>query len=73
MRFGKGNLTAADGKLFVISITGELAVVRADPQRFELLGRRPLLEKTRTAPGISGGRLFARDDHDIVCVDVRQN
>jgi outer membrane protein assembly factor BamB len=73
LRFGKGNLTAADGKLFVISITGELAVVRADPQRFELLGRRPLLEKTRTAPGISGGRLFARDDHDIVCVDVRQN
>jgi hypothetical protein len=31
------------------------------------------LEKTRTAPAISGGRLFARDDHDIVCVDVRQN
>lgn len=72
LRFGKGNLTAADGKLFVISITGELAVVRADPQRFELLGRGPLLEKTRTAPAISGGRLFARDDHDIVCIDVRQ-
>jgi outer membrane protein assembly factor BamB len=73
LRFGKGNLTAADGKLFVISLTGELVVVRAAPERFELLGRRPLLEKTRTAPAISGGRLFARDDHDIVCVDVRQN
>lgn len=72
LRFGKGNLTAADGKLFVISITGELVVVRANPERFEVLGKRPLLEKTRTAPAISGGRLFARDDHDIVCVDVRQ-
>jgi outer membrane protein assembly factor BamB len=72
LRFGKGNLTAADGKLFVITITGELVVVRTNSERFEVLGRRPLLEKTRTAPAISKGRLFARDDHDIVCVDVRQ-
>ena len=72
LRFGKGNLTAADGKLFIITLTGELVVVRANPQKFEVLGRQPLLEKTRTAPALSGGRLFARDDHEIVCVDVRE-
>jgi len=72
LRFGKGNLTAADGKLFIITLTGELVVVRANPQKFEVIGRQPLLEKTRTAPALSGGKLFARDDHEIICVDVRQ-
>jgi outer membrane protein assembly factor BamB len=72
LRFGKGNLIAADGKLFIITIQGELVVVNANPKRFEELGRKMLIGKTRTAPALAAGLLFLRDDRAIVCVDMRQ-
>ncbi|MCY2966409.1 MAG: PQQ-binding-like beta-propeller repeat protein, partial [Planctomycetota bacterium] len=72
LRFGKGNLIAADGKLFIVTMQGELVVVKADPRKFTVLGRKAVVEKTRQAPALADGRLFIRDDKDIVCIDVRQ-
>ena len=71
LRFGKGNLTLADGKLFMTTLKGELVVVRANPDKFEELGRMPILESTRQAPAIADGRLYVRDNHEIVCLDAR--
>jgi len=71
-RFGKGNLLAADGKLFITTFQGELVVVRATTERFVELGRKKLLRSTRQAPALAGGRLYLRDDREIVCVDVRR-
>lgn len=72
LRFGKGNLIAADGKLFVSTMLGELVVLKADPRHFVELGRKAILEKTRTAPALADGLLYLRDDHEIVCLDVRK-
>ena len=72
LRFGKGNLIAADGKLFITTMTGELVVVRATPKAFEELGRTEVLGSTRQAPALSNGLLYLRDDKEIVCLDVRQ-
>ena len=71
-RFGKGNLIAADAKLFITTMKGELVVVRATPQRYEEIGRTTILNSTRQAPALSNGRLYMRDDEKIVCVDVRK-
>lgn len=71
-RFGKGNLIAADGKLFISTMAGELVVVRATPKGFEEIGRAEVLGSTRQAPAISNGLLYLRDDKEIVCLDVRQ-
>lgn len=71
VRFGKGNLIAADGKLFLSTMKGELIVVRANPQRYEELGRAVLLGSTRQAPALSQGRLFLRDDENLLCVSVK--
>ncbi len=70
-RFGKGNLIAADGKLFITTMKGELVIARATPERYEELGRMNVLGSTRQAPALSQGRLYLRDDKEIVCVDVR--
>ena len=70
-RFGKGNLIAADGKLFISTMKGELVLVRATPDRYEELSRATVLGSTRQAPALSNGRLFLRDDKEIVCLDVR--
>jgi outer membrane protein assembly factor BamB len=71
-RFGKGNLIAADGKLFITTMKGELIVARATPDRYDEIGRSSVLGSTRQAPALSNGRLFLRDDKEIVCLDVRK-
>lgn len=71
-RFGKGNLIAADGKLFITTMKGELVVVRATPERYDEIGRSTILGSTRQAPALSNGRLYMRDDEKIICVDVRK-
>lgn len=70
-RFGKGNLIAADGKLYIATIDGSLVIVRANPQRFEELSRAKLFEGTRQAPALLDGRLYLRDLNEILCVDIR--
>ena len=70
-RFGKGNLIAADGKLFVVTRKGELIVVRASPKGYEEIGRQKVLAGTRQAPALADGRLYLRDNREIVCLDVR--
>ena len=72
LRFGKGNLIAADGKLFISTMAGELVLVRATPKAYEELGRGPVLGSTRQAPALSAGRLYLRDNKEIVCLDVRK-
>jgi len=72
LRFGKGNLIAADGKLWISTMKGELVLVRATPKEFEELGRATVLGSTRQAPALAGGRLYLRDDAEIVCLDVRK-
>ena len=71
-RFGKGNLIAADGKLFMTTMAGELVVARASSKKYDELGRATVLETTRQAPSLSNGRLFLRDGREIVCLDVRR-
>jgi outer membrane protein assembly factor BamB len=71
-RFGKGNLIAADGKLWISTMKGELVLVRATPQKFEELDRSVVIGTTRQAPALAGGLLYLRDDREIVCLDVRK-
>ena len=71
-RFGKGNLIAADGKLFMTTMKGELVVARISSDEYQELGRAELLGSTRQAPALAMGRLYLRDDREVVCVDVRK-
>ena len=71
-RFGKGNLIAADGKLFISTMKGELIIVRATPEKYDEIGRATVIGSTRQAPSLDGGLLYLRDDKEIVCLDVRK-
>ena len=71
-RFGKGNMIAGDGKLFVSTMQGELVILRANPKAFEELGRAKVIETTRQAPALAGGLLYLRDGREVVCFDVRE-
>ena len=72
LRFGKGNLIAADGKLFMTTVNGELVVARMRSTGYEEVGRGQVLGSTRQAPTLAKGLLYLRDQEEIVCLDVRQ-
>lgn len=71
-RFGKGNMIAAEGKLFISTMKGELVIARASPKAYEELGRAAVIGTTRQAPALANGLLYLRDDKEIVCLDVRK-
>lgn len=71
IRFGKGNLIAADGKLLISTMKGELVLAEASPKAFREIGRQKVLGSTRQAPALASGLVYLRDDKEIVCVSLR--
>ena len=71
-RFGKGNLIYADGKLLITTMDGEFVMVKASPDGFVELGRQKLVGMTRQAPTLANGKIYLRDDSEIICLDLRQ-
>ena len=69
--FGKGSLIAADGLLLVLGDRGTLALAEATPEAYHELARVQALKgKSWTAPTLAGGRLYLRDQSEIVCLEV---
>ncbi len=69
--FGKGSLITGDGLLFVLGDRGVLALAEATPEGYRELGRAQVFAgKTWTAPALAGGRLYLRDQGEIVCLEV---
>ena len=71
-RFGKGNLVAADGKLWISTMRGELVLVSATPEGFRELARAEVSGPTRGAPSLAHGKLLLRDDSEIVCLEIKK-
>jgi outer membrane protein assembly factor BamB len=68
---GKAAVTLADGHLWITTKKGDLALVSANPQKYEEKARvRMLAEGCRTSPTISDKRLYLRDQKDVYCLDI---
>ena len=72
-KFGLGSVTAADGKLILLSERGELFVAEASPVAFKPLARAQVLGgKCWTTPVLANGRIYCRNAKgNVVCLDVR--
>jgi outer membrane protein assembly factor BamB len=74
--FDSGNLIIGDGLIFILNgATGELSLVRANPDRYELLARAQVLKAEggeAWAPmALADGKLIVRDLRQMKCLDVR--
>ena len=71
---GKGKQTfsaspvAGDGKVYVLSESGTVAVFKAGGTEAEVLGTSEIGEELLASPAISGGGLFIRSDKSLICV-----
>jgi hypothetical protein len=65
---------AIEGHLLCMSERGTLHLVAAQPQAFAVKGELPNLMafKTWAAPAYAGGKLYLRDDHHLLCLDLRK-
>src|SRR6185436_19402060 len=70
-RYGYGQLILASGHLVILSGEGELALVRASPEKHEELARFQAIKgKTWNHPAIAGGKLLVRNGAEMACFDI---
>ncbi|MGB2715483.1 MAG: PQQ-binding-like beta-propeller repeat protein [Vicinamibacterales bacterium] len=71
-RYGYGQVILASGHLVVLTEDGNLALVRATPERHEERVRFPVLEgKTWNVPAMSDGFLLVRNLAEMAAFDLR--
>lgn len=69
-----GGILIADGKLLVLTDSGELVICAASPTEFRELSRAKVLDgKCWTVPVLSNGLLYCRSvDGQVACIDLRK-
>jgi hypothetical protein len=62
----------ANGLIYILNDEGLLSLIRAIPDRFELLAKAKVLDGHDSwgPPAMAAGRLIVRDLTTMVCVDV---
>jgi outer membrane protein assembly factor BamB len=69
--FDMGSLLAADGRLYVLGERGKLALAEATPEEYRELSQcQPLHGRCWTAPVLADGKLYLRDEQQVLCLDV---
>ena len=69
--YGKGSLIYADGQVIILSDKGKLALAEVSPEGFKEKASAQVLSGTCwTPPTLANGKIFVRDMHRIVCMDV---
>ena len=72
--FGNGSLILADGKLIALTEKGDLCLVEATPTKFHELARVTLFRggQCRAQIALANGRLYARDQKQLVCIEMKR-
>ena len=69
--YNRGSLIFADGHLFALGEEGKLALVEATPAEYREKASFQVLEgKCWTQPTLLGGRLYLRNEEELVCLNV---
>jgi len=63
-----GSPVVVDGRIYAISTSGEVVVVKAVADKFEVMGRSQLGELTHTTPAIAGGKMYIRTLKNLISV-----
>ena len=69
--YGKGTLMLADNHLIILSDRGKLGLAEATPSAYnEVASAEVLSGLCWTVPTLANGRLYARNEKEMVCLDM---
>ena len=63
------SMALVDGRLYVISMSGETIVLAPNSEKCEVLAENPLGEMTRASLAFSNGQIFARTYQHLYCIE----
>ena len=70
--FGCGSIILADGKLILLTESGDLVLAEPSPDAYHEKARASLLTgPCRAELALANGRLYRRDNKKLVCWDLR--
>ncbi len=70
--FQRGSLIAAGGHLLVLGERGKLALVPVNPSEFKEAASVEILQgKCWTMPTLAGGRLYLRNEKEMLCLELQ--
>ncbi len=67
-----GSPVWVNGKLYCITIEGQVVVIKAAPV-YELLAVNPLGEKSHATPAVAGGRMYLRTYSNLICIGGKRD
>ena len=71
--FDKGSLLIADGHLIILGEKGKLALAEATPAGYRGKASYQVLQgKCWSVPVFADGKLYVRDEEQILCLDARK-
>ncbi len=82
LQFANCFLIENNGRYFLANDQGELIIAELTKSGYKEIGRTKILEPTQKArgrtvvwshPAFAGGKIFARNDKEIVCYDLRKS
>ena len=70
--FNKGSVLLADGKLIILGERGTLALAETSLEEYKEISRVEAFDgKTWTVPTVAGGKLFLRNEEELVCLNLK--
>jgi outer membrane protein assembly factor BamB len=71
--FHAGVLRTGDDKLLVLNDGGTLTLLEVDEKGARELARAKVCGGTLVAPALADGKLYARDDREVICLQLSEN
>lgn len=65
-----GLITTGDGKLLLLDDGGNLVLAEVSREGFKSLAKSQVCRGTLTNPALANGRVYVRDDKELICLEV---
>lgn len=69
-RYHAAMLRTGDNKLLLLDDNGELAMFDPNPKEYKELARSKVCGQTWAHPALSNGRLYLRDEKELICLEL---
>src|SRR5262249_46384589 len=63
-------LRTGDGKLLMLDDAGRLTLIDPDPKEYKQLAQSKVCGETWAHPALSNGRLYIRDNKELICLQL---